>query len=99
MTLLRLASAFVSLAPVRLPCAAIGIGQATRAAVVSPPMLRLSETAYAQMIGHAYDCLPEEACGLMAGVYGGERAPLFYPCRNEADSSKVYTVDTRAHLR
>jgi [CysO sulfur-carrier protein]-S-L-cysteine hydrolase len=61
-------------------------------------MLRLSETAYLQMIGHAFDCLPEEACGLMAGVYGGEQAPRFYPCRNEAASSKVYTVDTRDHL-
>lgn len=62
-------------------------------------MLRLSHTAYLQMVGHAYDCLPEEACGLMAGEYGGERAPLFYPCRNAAESSKVYTVDTKDHLR
>ncbi len=62
-------------------------------------MLRLTETAYLQMIGHAYDCLPEEACGLMAGEYGGERAPLFFPCRNAAESSKVYTVDTKDYLR
>ena len=62
-------------------------------------MLRLSRTAYLQMIGHAYDCLPDEACGLMAGDYAGEWAPLFYPCRNEAESSKLYTVDTKDHLR
>ena len=62
-------------------------------------MLRLTQTAYQQMIGHAYDCLPEEACGLMAGDYGGERAPAFYPCRNAAESSKVYTVDTKDYLR
>jgi [CysO sulfur-carrier protein]-S-L-cysteine hydrolase len=62
-------------------------------------MLRLSPLAYEQMIGHAYDCLPMEACGLMAGDYGGERAPGFYPCRNDAESSKVYTVDTTDHLR
>ena len=62
-------------------------------------MLRLTQTAYQQMIGHAYDCLPEEACGLMAGDYGGERAPVFVPCRNAAESSKVYTVDTKDHLR
>ncbi len=62
-------------------------------------MLRLSEHAYQQMIGHAYDCLPEEACGLMAGAYGGEAAPVFFPCRNAAESSKVYTVDTKDYLR
>jgi len=62
-------------------------------------MLRLSETAYLQMISHAFDCLPEEACGLMAGIYGGEQAPQFYACRNDAASSKVYTVDTRDHLQ
>jgi proteasome lid subunit RPN8/RPN11 len=62
-------------------------------------MLRLSRLAHAQMIGHAYDCLPEEACGLMAGDYGGERAPRFYPCRNAEASSRIYTVDTKDHLR
>jgi len=62
-------------------------------------MLRLSHHAYQQMIGHAYDCLPMEACGLMAGEYGAARAPLFYPCRNDADSSKVYTVNTKDYLR
>ena len=62
-------------------------------------MLRLTETAYLQMIGHAYDCLPEEACGLMAGEYGGSHAPRFYACANDADSSKVYTVNTKDYLR
>jgi proteasome lid subunit RPN8/RPN11 len=62
-------------------------------------MLRLTRSAHAQMIGHAYDCLPEEACGLMAGEYGGERAPVFYPCRNAEESSRIYTVDTKDHLR
>jgi [CysO sulfur-carrier protein]-S-L-cysteine hydrolase len=62
-------------------------------------MLRLTRSAHAQMIGHAYDCLPEEACGLMAGDYGGEQAPVFYPCRNAEASSRIYTVDTKDHLR
>ena len=62
-------------------------------------MLRLSNAAYAQMIGHAYDCVPEEACGLMAGEYGGSTAPRFYPCRNAEASSRIYTVDTKDHLR
>lgn len=62
-------------------------------------MLRLSHAAYGQMIGHAYDCLPEEACGLLAGDYGGTAAPAFYPCRNAEASSRIYTVDTKDHLR
>jgi proteasome lid subunit RPN8/RPN11 len=51
------------------------------------------------MIGHAHDCLPLEACGLMAGAYGGATAPRFYACANAAGSSKLYTVDTKDHLR
>ena len=62
-------------------------------------MLRLSGSAYLGMIGHAYDCLPEEACGLMAGHATRDTAPVFYPCRNAAASSKLYTVDPRDHLR
>lgn len=61
-------------------------------------MLRLSATAYEQMIAHAFDCLPEEACGLMAGDYAGEDAPRFYPCRNAAESSKLYTIDGKDML-
>lgn len=62
-------------------------------------MLQLSSHAYRQMVALAYDCVPEEACGLMGGDYGGTRAPLFFPCRNSAGSSKLYTIDPRDHLR
>ena len=62
-------------------------------------MLELSADAYHAMIALAYDCLPEEACGLMAGEYGASAAPRFFPCRNAAQSSKVYTVDPRDILR
>src|SRR5687768_16306449 len=51
------------------------------------------------MVGHAYDGLPDEACGLLAGPPGGERVTRFYPCRNAAASSRVYTVDPKDHLR
>ena len=51
------------------------------------------------MVGHAYDGLPDEACGLFAGEPGAGLATLFYPCRNAAESSRVYTVDPRDHLR
>jgi len=51
------------------------------------------------MIGHAYDGLPVEACGLLGGEPAAGRADLFYPCANTADSSKLYTVDPTDHLR
>ena len=51
------------------------------------------------MLGHAYDGLPDEACGLLAGPPGTSRCTAFYPCRNAAESSKVYTVDPKDHLR
>jgi proteasome lid subunit RPN8/RPN11 len=60
-------------------------------------MLRLPEHAYLSLVGHALDGYPLEACGLLAGV--GERADLFYPCRNAAESSKVYEVDARDYLK
>lgn len=51
------------------------------------------------MVGHAYDGLPDEACGLLAGPPGTDRAAVFYPCRNAAESSRVYTIDPKDHLR
>jgi proteasome lid subunit RPN8/RPN11 len=51
------------------------------------------------MVGHAYDGLPDEACGLFAGVPGTSRVSAFYPCRNAAESSRVYTIDPKDHLR
>lgn len=60
-------------------------------------MLRLPEHAYLEMIGHALDGYPLEVCGLLAGV--GERAAVFYPCRNAARSAKVYEVDGRDFLK
>ena len=50
------------------------------------------------MVGHAYDGLPDEACGLIAGPPGTDRATAFYPCRNAAASSRVYTIDPTDHL-
>ena len=51
------------------------------------------------MVGHAYDGLPDEACGLFAGAPGTDRATAFYPCRTAAESSKLYTIDPKDHLR
>jgi proteasome lid subunit RPN8/RPN11 len=62
-------------------------------------MLELTPAAHDAMVAHAFRCLPEEACGLLAGDYGGVAAPAFFPCRNEAASAKLYTVDPRDLLR
>ncbi len=62
-------------------------------------MLSLTEDVWLEMVGHAYDGLPDEACGLLAGDPAGGPARAFYPCRNAAASSRVYTVDPLDHLR
>jgi proteasome lid subunit RPN8/RPN11 len=62
-------------------------------------VLRLTEDVWRQMVSHAYDGLPDEACGLLAAVPGTDLADRFYPCRNAAASSRVYTVDPGDHLR
>lgn len=67
-------------------------------------MLRLSGNAYAGMIGHAYDGLPDEACGLLVGrpapsASAAAHAVRFEPTENDARSAKVYTIPPLAHLR
>ncbi|MGH9275188.1 MAG: Mov34/MPN/PAD-1 family protein [Acidimicrobiales bacterium] len=62
-------------------------------------MLHLTRRTLNEMIGHAYDGLPDEACGLLAGPPGADKCTVFYPCRNAAESSKVYTIDPKDHLR
>ena len=61
--------------------------------------LALTEAVWKQIVGHAYDGLPDEACGLLGGDPATGRVSVFYPCRNAAASARVYTVDPRDHLR
>ena len=61
-------------------------------------MLRLTREIYMEMIGHALRCLPEEACGLLAGTYAGEEAVRFFPTRNAAASALVYEIDPKEML-
>lgn len=62
-------------------------------------MLELTRRTWNEMVGLAYDGLPDEACGLLAGPPGTSRVTRFYPCRNAAESAKVYTIDPKDHLR
>ncbi len=63
------------------------------------PALKLDRGPWLEMIAHAYDGLPNEACGLVAGRPGYGEITRFYPCANAEASSRIYTVDPRDHLR
>lgn len=66
-------------------------------------MLQLTDATYSQILGHAYDGLPMEACGLLGGRPGGPgtgaHGSVFYATGNDARSTKVYTIPPREHLR
>lgn len=61
-------------------------------------MLRLSALAHASIIGHAYDGLPDEACGLLIGDPARSTAPIFHPTANAARSSRIYSIGPRDYL-
>ena len=65
----------------------------------APGVLRLAPDVYRQMVGHCYDGLPLEACGLLAGPPGQAKATVCYPTGNAAESARVYTVDPLQHLK
>ncbi|MFT3855606.1 MAG: M67 family metallopeptidase [Ilumatobacteraceae bacterium] len=60
-------------------------------------MLRFPPDAFAQMIGHAYDGYPLEACGLLVGT--GSTVRRFVPCTNADASARVYSIPGRELLR
>jgi proteasome lid subunit RPN8/RPN11 len=51
------------------------------------------------MLAHALDELPNEACGLVAGSPDTAMVDSLYPCRNAAESGRVYEVDPLDHLK
>ena len=51
------------------------------------------------MVAHCLDRLPEEACGLLAGPPGEDRAQVCYPVPNVDESARTYTLDPLGHLR
>ena len=65
------------------------------------PAMRLSRRHYLQIVGHCYDGLPDEACGLLAGqLRAGSLEPdgridAVYPCRNADASARTYSVDSK----
>ncbi len=69
------------------------------------PALRLSQRDYLAIVGHCYDGLPDEACGILAGrlragtLLPEGRVEAVYPCRNADASARTYTVDSRDLIR
>jgi proteasome lid subunit RPN8/RPN11 len=55
-------------------------------------VIQLPGSVHAQMVAHAYDCLPDEACGLMAARPGSDLVEVFVPCRNADASSRTYSI-------
>jgi [CysO sulfur-carrier protein]-S-L-cysteine hydrolase len=62
-------------------------------------VLQLTRTLWLAMIGHAYDGLPDEACGLLTGDFAARSVSAFHPVANAAASSRVYDIDGRDYLR
>ena len=62
-------------------------------------MLTVSGSAHAAMIAQAYDCYPEEACGLLIGHPAAGIVVRFVPCENTTHSAKVYSIDPVDLLR
>ncbi|MEO6571313.1 MAG: M67 family metallopeptidase [Ilumatobacteraceae bacterium] len=62
-------------------------------------MLRLDRGAFDAICDRALREYPLEMCGLIAGSPETDHAARFFPCRNDAASAKVYTINPHDHLR
>jgi proteasome lid subunit RPN8/RPN11 len=60
-------------------------------------MLAFAGPTFAEMIGHAYDGYPLEACGLLVGR--GDQVHRFVACTNEAASARIYAIPGKELLR
>jgi proteasome lid subunit RPN8/RPN11 len=62
-------------------------------------VLRLTRAIYMEMVAHCLAGLPDEACGLLVGSYGGDEAAYLFPTPNAAASAMVYEIDPADILR
>jgi len=62
-------------------------------------VLRLDRAVFDAICALAYREYPLEMCGLIAGSPAADHAAHFYPCRNVAESAKVYTIDATDHFK
>jgi proteasome lid subunit RPN8/RPN11 len=63
------------------------------------PAVAIPSGALRAVAAHAYQCFPEECCGLLIGDARSGRVARFVPTTNVARSAKVYTIDAKEHLR
>jgi [CysO sulfur-carrier protein]-S-L-cysteine hydrolase len=71
------------------------------------PLVRLSAADFHRIVGHCYDGLPDEACGLLIGPVAGPLTAReatgvvseVVPAANADASARTYTVDGRDYLR
>jgi [CysO sulfur-carrier protein]-S-L-cysteine hydrolase len=67
-------------------------------------VFQVTRDVYAKLVGLALDEYPLEACGLIAGPLAptggvGDQGRIFYPCHNDAQSARVYTVNPKDFMR
>jgi len=62
-------------------------------------VLRLTDATYTDMVAHALEDLPNEACGLIATAPGSPKVERVYRCGNAAASSRLYELDPLDHLK
>lgn len=55
-------------------------------------VLHLARSAHLAMVRHAVGGLPNEACGLLGGRWGGDLIEAFVPTRNVDESAKTYSI-------
>ena len=65
-----------------------------RVALPLARVLEIPASVNVQMLGHAIAGLPNEACGLFAGEFGGDRVERFFAMTNTASSSRIYQLDS-----
>lgn len=65
----------------------------------SRPSVAIPSGALRAIAAHAYQCFPEECCGLLIGDAAAGRVARFVATTNTAHSAKVYTIDAKEHLR
>jgi len=62
-------------------------------------VLRLPRDLYVEMVAHCLAGLPDEACGLLVGSYGGDEPIHLCATTNAAASAMVYEIDPKEMLR
>ena len=64
-------------------------------------MISLKKSDYEKIVSHALSCLPEEACGLIAGTIEGEQRKIeaVYLVENTDHSSEHFSMDPKEQLQ